>query len=155
MAAVEDMRDYKLCLLLKKNLGYQILAGSKTYESRLAQGPETTLMKLQVGDVVAFHWCANERISVKIQQVQQFQSVEEMLRTVPPRELLPGHASLSLQDLVVEYQKILRFKAGEGHQMIVFKIGEPLYHADVQRKTKPPKSKKNRKPAQKKNGVKK
>ena len=61
-AAPKNIRDYKLCLSLKKDLAYQILAGSKTYESRIATSSGTKLMNLQVGDVLAFHWYTNERV---------------------------------------------------------------------------------------------
>ena len=72
MALVENVRNYKLCLPLKKDLAYQILACSKIYESRIAGSPESKLMNIEIGDVIAFHWYTNERVTAKVLQVQEF-----------------------------------------------------------------------------------
>lgn len=129
MALVENVRNYKLCLPLKKDLAYQILACSKIYESRIAGSPESKLMNIEIGDVIAFHWYTNERVTAKILQVQEFDSLQSMLQRIPRGQLLPG-APLSLADATQAYEKTLNFKAGR-NGMVVFKLGEPLFHSHV------------------------
>ena len=131
----QNLRNYKLCLTLKRDLAYQILAGSKKYESRIAGSPNTKLMTLEVGDVMAFHWYTKERITVKIAGIQVFETLQEMLECVPRGELLPG-APLSLETMTEMYQKMLNFTAGCS-RMIVFKLSEPEFHSDVPPKTQP------------------
>ncbi|CAK9105431.1 unnamed protein product [Durusdinium trenchii] len=79
-AAPKNIRDYKLCLSLKKDLAYQILAGA----------PVT-----------------------------------------------------SLDDATKQYEKVLGFKALQ-NKVIVFKIGEPVYHSGVAPKTESKSKKKKR-----------
>ena len=133
MAMVENVRNYQLCLPLKRDLAYQILACSKVYESRIAGSPQSKLTNLKAGDVIAFHWYTNERVTAKILQVQVFESLQRMLQCIPRGQLLPG-ASLSLEDATQTYEKLLNFKAG-CNEMVVFKLGEPLFHTDVAPKT--------------------
>ena len=89
MALVENVRNYKLCLPLKKDLAYQILACSKIYESRIAGSPESKLMNIEIGDVIAFHWYTNERVTAKILQVQEFDSLQSMLQRIADVEDAP------------------------------------------------------------------
>lgn len=143
-AAPKNIRDYKLCLSLKKDLAYQILAGSKTYESRIATSSGTKLMNLQVGDVLAFHWYTNERVTAKILQIPEvFESLSQMLQRIPLGQLIPGAPVTSLDDATKQYEKVLGFKALQ-NKVIVFKIGEPVYHSGVAPKTESKSKKKKR-----------
>lgn len=133
----ENVRNYALCLPLKKDFAYKILASSKVYESRIARTPRAKLMNLKPEDVLAFHWYSNERVTAKILQIQEFDSVQSMLQCIPRGQLLPG-ASLNLANETEAYEQILNFQAGS-NRMIVFKLGEPLYHPNVVAKTPPKK----------------
>ena len=133
----ENVRNYALCLPLKKDLANQILASSKVYESRIARTRRAKLMNLKPADVLAFHWYSNERVTAKILQIQEFDSVQSMLQCIPRGQLIPG-ASLSLANETAAYEQMLNFQAGS-NRMIVFKLGEPLYHSNVVAKTPPKK----------------
>ena len=123
--AAGNIRNYKLCLTLKKDLAFSILEGSKTYESRKFKASHTKLMKLEVGDVLAFHWFTDEWLTVKILQVLLFASLDEMLQCIPCGQLLPGK---NMEDAPKALEKIFRPPT---NQMIVFKIGEPMFHRKV------------------------
>ena len=133
----ENVRNYALSLPLKKDLAYEILASSKVYESRIARTRRAKLMNLKPADVLAFHWYSNERATAKILQIQEFDSVQSMLQCIPRGQVIPG-ASLSLANETAAYEQTLNFQAGS-NRMIVFKLGEPLYHSNVVAKTPPKK----------------
>ena len=97
------MEEVQLTLPLKREFAMQVLDKSKIWEARkfnAAKDSKRKLGCLKVGDFIAFHWYATDRVRAKIAEVRQFTSIEQMLHELGTEALLPSLKSAPKEEAV-------------------------------------------------------
>lgn len=141
--AADEISPAKVTLSLQRKFAYQILAGSKTFESRLRS--TNGLAGVQEGDILGFHWYTSERVFARVKKIHVFKNLEQMLAVIPPQKLLPEF-SVKEQDAVVQtYEKMLKISQKDDPEFIAFELCGAFHKYNVPPKTESKSQRKKRK----------